>query len=423
MGGDHRPRSGRALELVAVCSALAVLGGACGAEDTGAGRPRQGSGTTGMFANAQTGASAPGAFGNPGAGTAGGAAPLGGAAGSQGSCAQGTANAAPVTPTVWLVIDGSGSMDESFNGPTRWEALRSALMDPGGLVDTLQSAARFGMVIYNGPENGGSQCNAPERINPLCLCFTGLEPFCCDAACGGSAPPPPADPAQCANLVVVDPALDNFAVIDGAYPAQEIGGWTPTDRAIEHVVANLPVLNEQQLDTEGDPVYVILATDGAPNDNCAGSGLGGGGSGFVPEVAQRVLDAVTAGAQRGMRMFVISLAGDDPQLGMHLAQVAQAGNTGQPPFAPSTKDDLVAALQQIIGGATCQITLDGTVQSGQHCAGEVTLNGFALECDAADGWHLLDDRTVQLTGSACESFLTTPSQVHADFPCGVFTPD
>ena len=408
--------------IMTVCVALMGVAGACSAESDSSSRGSGGAnGRAAMsdpFGNASPGSNA---FGNP-QGTPSGVA--GAVPATATTCAQGTANASPVTPTVWLVVDGSGSMDESFgSGSTRWEALRSALMDPGGVVADLERVARFGLVIYNGPENGQSQCNTPDRINILCACFTGFEPECCEPACGGTPPPAPTDPSQCANLVVVDPALDNYATIDAAYPAQELGGWTPTDRAIQHVVTNLPVTNAQQLDTDVDPVYVVLATDGAPNDHCGTDGGGGGGSGFDPVVAQRVVDEVTRGVQMGMRLFVISLAGNDAELQRHLEQVAQIGGTGQPPFVPATKGDLVAVLQQIIGGATCQVTLDGSVQSGQECAGEVTLNGFALDCNAPDGWRMHDERTVQLTGSACDMFLGAPSQVHATFPCGIFTPD
>jgi hypothetical protein len=132
---------------------------------------------------------------------------------------------------------------------------------------------------------------------------------------------------------------------------------------------------------------------------------------------------VTTGVQKGMHMFVISLAGDDPELSAHLDQVANIGSPGQKPFVPAGKDELVAALQQIIGGATCQVELNGTVAMGQECSGEVQLNGTALPCNGPDGWRMANDRTVQLQGAACSSFVGVASQVRAAFPCSVFRPD
>jgi hypothetical protein len=406
---------------------IAAVGAACSADASSdprrsEGRPASPSANTGAGSGSAPGSgSGSGTFGNTNA-SAPGSGTSSSTSGKQPElCAQGNANASPVTPTVWLVIDGSGSMKESLGGPSRWEALRSALMDQGGVVPDLQHVVRFGMVIYNGPDDQNqTQCNAPDKINLLCGCLSGFERACCGAACGGTPPPPPADPTMCANLVTVDPALDNFMTLDAAYPAREIGGWTPTDRAMEHVVANLPVLNQQMLDTQGDPIYVILATDGQPNDDCNGMGSG---NDFQPEVAQRVLDAVTSGVQMGMSLFVISLAGDDQQLRMHLEDVAAAGGTGKPPFEPSSKDALAATLREVVGGASCQIALDGEVQMGQECTGQVTLNGAALDCGSDNGWRMLDPRTVQITGSACDMFLAAQSQVHAAFPCGVFIPD
>jgi hypothetical protein len=353
------------------------------------------SGSTNPSKNAGSGGSGSDAFGNSptvmgGAGDAAPSTPMM-MMPAPTTCAEGDANTSPVTPTVWLVLDGSGSMKEDFGGQSRWDALRAALMDPGGVVDTLQHSVRFGMVLYSGNED--------DMI-----------------AAGG----------ECFQLVTVQPALDNYSMLSAQYPAMELGGWTPTDRALDNVVSTLPVTNSQVvLDAAPDPTYVILATDGAPNDHCADGGnvRGGGASQFDPVTAQRVLDVVGKGVQMGMQMFVISLAGDDQQLAMHLQQVADLGGTGQPPFTPSNKDDLVSTLQEIIGNATCQVRLSGSVIAGKECSGEVSLNGNALACNQADGWKLADESTVQLTGAACDSFLQTQSLVHATFPCDAFSPD
>lgn len=362
------------------------------------------------------------------------------------TCAQGRATAAPVTPTVWLVVDGSGSMGDDFADTSRWEALRSALMDPGGVVQTLETTVRFGLVIYNGPEenlfdpniggNGGNNggvpgaCNAPENINPLCLCFTGYEPFCCQPRCGGMTampapdpmpapmPDPMQPPMQCENIVVVNPALSNYAAINASYPQEQLGGSTPTHRALERIVSTLPVVNQTLPDDMTGPTYVVLATDGEPNDFCSDSG----GGGFQNDVAQRVVEVVRNGVQMGMKMFVVSLAGEDRRLRQHLEEVAGIGSPGQPPFEPAGKDELVDTLRTIIGGTTCQIALDGTVMSDQACTGSVMYNGQNLPCNDPNGWRLVDDHTLQLTGSACEAFLSTPSMVYAQFPCGVFVP-
>jgi hypothetical protein len=341
-----------------------------------------GAGGSGITGASGTGAS--GSFGNTGQQpTAGsGAAPGGPQSGADdpNTCAEGTANATPITPTVWLVVDGSSSMTQMFEAATRWQTLRSTLMDPSGVVASLQSVARIGMVIYSG---GGLLA------------------------------------AECVDLVTVPPALDNYAAIDAMYPQLPIGTGTPTDRALDHVVTNLPVTNAAggTLDTEVEPVYVVLATDGAPNDSC--SGLFGNSD----QVEQAVVDVTARGTQMGMEMFIISLAGGDAQLQSHLQEVAMATSRQTPPFVPATQAELVATFRDVVGGAACQVSLDGMVTAGQQCRGEVLLNGIALPCESDDGWRMSDPRTVQLTGSACADFQANPSQVYARFPCDAFAPD
>lgn len=340
--------------------------------------------------------------------------PAGAAGGGAAGCPMGRANAAPVTPTVWLVIDGSTSMNDDLGGTTRWNALRSALMDPDGLVAQLQSAVHFGMVLYSG--QFPVECDPSEHVNRACGCFRGFEDACCTEACGYM--PPTMDYCM-GQLALVPPAVNNHAAISMAYPPEPVGGWTPTDRALAHVVSQLPPGGATD---PKHPIYTLLATDGAPNDWCLDDGGGAFGR-PQPAVLQRVIDNVTAGVMQGMQMFVISLAGDDAELRAHLEQAAQIGKPGQTPYEPANKQQLIDALRQIVGGATCQVSLDGTVTAGRECEGTVQLNGMPLPCGSPDGWQLLDPRTVQINGAACAAFLGAPSEVTADFPCNVFAPD
>jgi len=285
----------------------------------------------------------------------------------------------PITPTVWLIVDGSSSMNNTFDADrSRWQALRSTLVDPGGVVDSLQDVVRFGLVIYSGGNT---------------------------------------DPNACVKLVTVDPALGNLTNLVANYGSSPLGMGTPTDKALEHVVTSLPVLNQAKLDEKSGPVYVVLATDGQPND------CGNAGAGTSAEAEMRVLNVTTRGTQMGMQMFVVSLAGNDMQLQKHLNQVATATSSKMPPYVPSTQSDLIAAFRQIVGDASCQVELDGMVKPGAECSGKVTLNGIDLVCNQPNGWKLLDPRTVQLTGTACNTFLSRDSIVRATFACDVFTPD
>lgn len=372
-----------------------------------------------------------GAFGTGGAGGGGqGLNGTGAQLGGTGSvmlqdeqaCATANIRTSRSTPTIYFLVDGSGSMCAGFNGPTRWQALRTALLDPmAGVIYQLQSAAEFGMVLYDGT----------------------VDLLLAQAATGGTATPACALQAasnrtagECPQVIEVPAVLNNAGAIDGAWPQMELGGSTPTDRALSTLVDRLVAAQVNGPDTDMNPQYIVMATDGAPNDICVG-GIGGDG------VAQQqgVLTAVDRAAAANIKTFVISLAGGDQGLQAHLDQVADRGDVGNPDahtFNPETPADLVADIIGIVGGAVgCNIFLEGKVTRGSECTGAVKLNGNAAPCcmgDGAggmscngaptgnpDGWRLKEDNIIELVGATCVNFLAADDlSLEATFPCSVY---
>jgi hypothetical protein len=328
-----------------------------------------------------------------------------------GSCASTTVTAGRKQPIVTLVIDGSGSMCADFGGASRWVTLRSALLDADGIVSRLQGVVSFGMALYDGPFDLGG------------LLGGGGFPGMGGATSGGGGQNPQCALAgamnsmgkSCPNLVLVPPALNNAMPIAAKYPMTELGGSTPTHKTLEMVIDHL-LSDAQTPDANLQPQYIVLATDGQPNELCANP------SGKDPQA--EVIAQVKRAADEGIKTFVISLAGGDAALMNHLVSVAQAGNTGSPPFSPMSKQDLVSSLGQIIGGAVgCEVFLNGSVMPGAECGGRVDVNGVTLPCGDPNGWKLKDPKTIILQGSACQSFQNDPfSMLRADFPCGVFSP-
>jgi hypothetical protein len=318
---------------------------------------------------------------------------------------------------VWLVIDGSGSMADPLMssgdpnmmaaGPSRWDALRPALMDPnGGVVKTLDPLVKFGMVMYDGPLNGmpGTTATLPDG--------------------GPATGAPPTD--ECPRLVVVEPALNNFAMLDPLIPLLPPGGSTPTHKAMEQVLSHLPA-NLQVPDQVVDPVYVVLATDGAPNDFCADPSGGFNPFAQGPDMYQTMVVSLTQQMQmKGVPVYVVSLASDDQRLSTHLASVAQAGGTGKPPFTPQNKDQLVQTFQEIIGPEVlCTVKLQSGfgVMPQAACQGFVELAGEKLACDSDNGWKLRDPKTIEITGTACEKFKSiNNARLTAFFPCEIQQP-
>ena len=341
----------------------------------------------------------------------GASGPNSGAAASKASCASTTITSGRKQPIVTLVIDGSGSMCAPFGDSTRWQTLRSALMDADGIVTRLQAAVSFGMTMYDGPLEfggliggifGGAMGGAPmgsSAQNPQCALMGAQNSM----------------GKTCPNLINVPTALNNAMAITNMYPTMELGGSTPTHKALTVVVDHL-LEQGASPDSNMQPQYIVLATDGEPNELCANP------SGVDPRM--EVIAQVKRAADENIKTFVISLAGDDPALMSHLVTVAEAGNTGNPPFSPMSKQDLVATLGQIIGGAVgCEVFLNGKVMAGQECGGRVSVNGSPLSCGDPNGWDLKDQSTLILQGNACTAFLNDPfSMLVADFPCGTFSP-
>jgi len=295
-------------------------------------------------------------------------------------CAGAKLNVTRVIPTVWLMIDGSGSMAAplDFAGPSsRWSALREILLKPdSGLVSKLQSSVAFGLYVYDG---------------------------------GLSLPGIPGP--QCPRVVVSEPTLDNAAAMSGSYPELETGASTPTHYALLDL--------KQRIDAAGPsdrgPTYVVLATDGMPNVCDFHDGLPS-----TPDTEAEAIATVQQLAAAGTGVFVISMAGDDAILQAHLTALAAAGGTGTAPFTPASQADLESALTQIIGAtASCDLKLQGIVEAGRECTGTVTLNGTTLVCNAKDGYKLKANRqSLELLGEACKTLQTAAApQLEATFPC------
>lgn len=320
------------------------------------------------------------------------------------TCAGANVQASRIKPTVLFVVDRSGSTSDPYPGSTsRWQAIYDALMDSkAGVVTRLQSVARFGMVLFDGP----LEAAASDVVNGVFCLIPGMP---CQTPDAGQ----PAATTSCPRLVIVNPALDNYTAIQTAYqPAGPAGGLTPTARSLE---AAYKLIREpdQRLDQRAQgPAFVVLCTDGKPN-GCIDS-VG------IPD-EQGPIDQLTAAAKNGIKTYVVGVAAD-AEAQTYLDKLATFGDTGAPAFSPASKDDLVAALSQIVGGAVgCNVRLNGSVVPGQECSGTVNLNSQPLGCNDANGWKLTNESEIELQGSACQKFMNDPAaMISATFPCNAF---
>jgi hypothetical protein len=283
-----------------------------------------------------------------------------------------------VPPLVLLLIDQSSSMNDDFDGDSRWDTLRDTLLDrDSSLLSKLQNEIRFGMVLYS--SRNGSTGNF-----------------------------------ACPLLEKVEIKLGNFDdmrhLLDGADPVDD----TPTAESVVAVTAELEAI------TDPGEKYLILATDGEP-DTCEDPDAQNAQSRANVAKAASIA-AVTAAFDKGITTRVISV-GDEVGAD-HLKALAVAGSGGDQTaeaFTALSTTALEQAFSSIIGEArSCDFQLEGTVKAADAARGTVTLDGQALVFGDADGWVMPDETTVRVQGAACATLQSSSAGISMDFPCGVY---
>ncbi len=267
----------------------------------------------------------------------------------------------PTTPSIALILDGSGSMDNTDISPTRYRAMTTALTGAGGVVTDLETKAYFGSHVY--------YCNNND------------------------------DP----TLLSVPRALNNAAAINTSITGFTPGGNTPTPTAINDVVATFTA----NPPPAGSPAAIVLATDGEPNQ-C------GGGDTRPQSVA-----AAAAAYAAGIPVYVLAIN----QNSTHFQDMANAGQ-GDPagvtvPYFPvSNATQLAAAFQTIINGViSCDLALTSSIDAQAAMQGTVTINGVPLTYGT--DWTLVGGNTIHLEAGACATLkAATNPMVSATFPCG-----
>jgi len=290
-------------------------------------------------------------------------------------------------PTVVMLIDQSGSMNEAFGGGARWNVLRDALINKDtGIISTLESKVRFGLALYTSQNGFGS--DTPPKICPI--------------------------------ITEVAPALKNYAAIAAKYLPDDWKGDTPTGESIDVAVKILDGV------TEEGPKALVLATDGEP-DSCADPNPG---DQMGHDVARGLsVTAVQNAFKKQISTFVISVGDDVGQ--DHLRAVANAGqglavdvDATNRFYLANNQAELATAFDTIVSGVrSCVFSLNGTVEASRADTGTVTLDGKFLIYMNNDGWRMNTPSEVELLGAACAALKKSGDHdLKIDFPCGQFVP-
>jgi hypothetical protein len=283
----------------------------------------------------------------------------------------------PIPPDVLLVLDKSGSMNDTPTGThcqggcgvfSKWTQMTIAIEHVVGTT----ASVNWGLKLFATPSLG------------------------CDVDDGVEVPVGPS----------------NAAVITSAIGHAQLGSHTPTRFAVSNGAAYLATLTDQR------PKYLLLATDGLPNcDPINPSMMADDSAGAERAVA----DALAA----GFPTFVIGLG--DTMAETTLNQLALRGGVPQTGGATSyyqvsDTTGLVAAFGRILGSVSCVFDLPTPTNSLESTENITVLsNGAVLPRDAdhVNGWDYTTGTTqIQVFGPTCNGLMAAKvADVRVQFLC------
>ena len=408
-------RSSRALRFSGVFAfGLAVASG-CSASNGVKSNVRAGSGGDGSGATTGTGGS--GNADNSGAGTGNLNTGNTGGADVDAGCQHFDVNFVPKVPTVFVLVDRSGSM---FTGsPPPWEPLKTGALQ---VIQELQTEVAFGWGAFTG-QNG----------------------------------------VKCPVFDTVAPALNNYTAINAVY--QPLG--QPAFKAETPVGEALPLVQQalSQSPVDGDK-YILFVTDGEPDfcddgdANCplddvvyhlqslktqgvgtivfglqnssvpaatlqAFANAGAGQPVGIPfaDTAQNIYYAcsgvpgwkadATAAGQTGMNL-----------LGSYVPTGGGAAKFYQPD--PGDQTALTTQLRSVLAGVkSCTFDLGGkiSVDLTQLSLASVSIQDQPVPLDTTNGWTMTTDTQLALVGTACDTWRDPQStKIDFNFPCQIIVP-
>ncbi len=382
------------------------------------------------------GAAGAGDSGSSSGGTDNGAAGKGGAAtagnaGSGGSCQAFEASVSATAPTVFVLVDRSSSMFLCLSGSaqqtglncadpndTPWGALKQSMLE---VVQELQGSVRFGFGSFTG-QNGGI----------------------------------------CPSFSAEGPALNNYDAIHAAYEnlaAPTFKAETPTAQALGMAQTLLLA------DTAPGPKYVLLATDGEPDfcddgpPSCPVDAtvsqlqhLYAAGVGTFILGVDSPLISISGASLQAFANAGAGLAVTDPSgmgTGIYYncstttawtalfaatgkAAPAAIASYGMPAsnatvYRPNASN--AAALKQALAGpvagvksCTFDLAAGLSVELNAISTASVSIQGQSITQSASNGWSMVNNKRLQLNGSACTLWRSPTSQsIGFDFPCGSVT--
>jgi len=330
----------------------AVVIGGCGFKNAGTSGVG-GSGGTGAVGNVGGGgAGAGGSAGSRVGGRGGGTPPIvivldgGGSDGPMSSpdlnCGAKTKTASKLAPDVLILLDRSGSMNESYNGTSCSGTGGMGGRSGGGMTNCGSDSkwAKVTPAIAQVISETDTDVNWGLKFFPQTMAGAGAD------ACAVNNV---ADvPIAAGNATAIQTAIMGSTQANGGVVTGYNG--TPTRNAANGAVGYMQSL------TDANPKFILLATDGAPT--CPEAGTTNASPGAIA--------AVAAANAAGFQTFVVGIAtANSADADATLSSMATAGGlprAATPPYYPVTNaDDLAAAIRTLVGvAATCTFQVGPT---------------------------------------------------------------
>jgi Mg-chelatase subunit ChlD len=339
------------------------------------------------------------------------------------ACQQFEVRFVPKVPTVFVLVDRSGSMftPDPATMTAAWEPLKTGVLQ---VIQALQHDIRFGFGAFTGEQN--STCPLFDRV---------------------------------------DANVDNYEKIATLYRSlkQPTKGETPTMRVLSQVkdiLARDPTDGEKLIlfVTDGEPDYCADGNALCPVDSVIAQlqqlakagfktfvfglksaqsdisestlqGFANAGAGLAVAVPVNSVDDIynqcfNGGDPNGMGWKQEFLTANVPGA-KSLATYASPGGTARvfrPDLSdPRRTDDLVKQLSDVISGAkSCIFELEGKIKVNLDALGaaQVFVQGVPVPLSNVDGWRMNSATQLELVGGACANWRRPENTViKFHFPC------
>jgi len=341
----------------------------------------------------------------------------GATANPDGGCNQFNLTFVPKTPTVYVLVDRSGSM---FTPPAAWDPLKAGVLK---VIQDVQKDVRFGFGAFTGEI--GQTCPLFDKVDAdfnnydkIATLYNSLT-----APRKGETPTMKVL-AQVADILKKDPTDGPKSILfvtDGEPDYCDDGnGNCP----IDSVIYRLQELNKAGINTVVFGIASKVATV-SPATLQAFANAGAG------QPVQALLNGRPATQARDLWdqcNFVAGWKEDAVAAGramlMPLGTYAPTDGTAHvfnpdPLQQDALAKDLIAAVST---AKSCVFDLTGkvSVNTGRLAEASVAIEGKTIPLDNTNGWRMNTPTQLELAGDACTTW-RQPANTHfsSDFPCGI----